>query len=211
MIRGLRANKKNETKYISIALEEIRKELKSVDIDVKSNAINKLIYVRPSRCCLCSYPPLFFSHTQLQMLGYDMSWASFNVIEVMSSSKFVDKRIGYLAASQSFSPDTDVLMLATNLIKKDMASQNHFDVGVALNGLANVANTDLARDLSSDVVNLLTHSKAYVRKKAVLALYKVFLRFPEALRPAFPRLKDKLADDDPCNRAIFPSNPFNPN
>jgi len=27
-------------------------------------------------------------------------------------------------------------------------------------------------------------------------MYKVFLRFPEALRPAFPRLKEKLEDSD---------------
>jgi hypothetical protein len=35
------------------------------------------------------------------------------------------------------------------------------------------------------------------RKKGVLLLYKVFLRYPEALRPAFPRLKEKLEDPDP--------------
>ena len=28
---------------------------------------------------------------QLQMLGYDISWAAFNIIEVMSSSKFTFK------------------------------------------------------------------------------------------------------------------------
>lgn len=33
--------------------------------------------------------------------------------------------------------------------------------------------------------------------KAVLMMYKVFLRFPEALRPAFPKLKEKLEDPDP--------------
>lgn len=42
------------------------------------------------------------------MLGYDISWAGFNVIEVMSSSKFTLKRIGYLAASQSFHCDSEV-------------------------------------------------------------------------------------------------------
>lgn len=42
------------------------------------------------------------------MLGYDISWAGFNIIEVMSSSKFTYKRIGYLASSQSFHTDTDV-------------------------------------------------------------------------------------------------------
>lgn len=45
------------------------------------------------------------------MLGYDMSWAGFNVIEVMSSSKFTYKRIGYLASSQSFHADTEVIRL----------------------------------------------------------------------------------------------------
>lgn len=42
------------------------------------------------------------------MLGYDISWAGFNTIEVMSSGKFTYKRIGYLAASQSFHMDTEV-------------------------------------------------------------------------------------------------------
>lgn len=28
-------------------------------------------------------------------------------------------------------------------------------------------------------------------------MYKVFLRYPEALRPAFPKLKEKLEDPDP--------------
>ncbi|CAH8590308.1 unnamed protein product [Schistosoma intercalatum] len=39
--------------------------------------------------------------------------------------------------------------------------------------------------------------KPYLRKKAVLLLYKVFLNYPEALRICFPQLKDKLDDPDP--------------
>jgi AP-3 complex subunit delta-1 len=52
------------------------------------------------------------------MFGHDMSWASFHVLEVMSSPKFMQKRVGYLAAIQSFTLETDVLMLTTNLLKK---------------------------------------------------------------------------------------------
>lgn len=52
------------------------------------------------------------------MFGYDMSWASFHVLEVMSSTKYLQKRVGYLGAMQSFRSDTEVLMLATNLLKK---------------------------------------------------------------------------------------------
>lgn len=43
----------------------------------------------------------------------------------------------------------------------------------------------------------LTSTKPYLRKKGVLMLYKIFLKYPDALRPAFPRLKEKLEDPDP--------------
>jgi len=58
-------------------------------------------------------------------------------------------------------------------------------------------------------VNLLTSQRAYIRKKAVLCLYKIFLQFPESLRPAFPKLKEKLedngdrADNDPAVRGAI--------
>jgi AP-3 complex subunit delta-1 len=69
-----------------------------ISTDIKATALLKLIY--------------------LEMFGHDMSWASFNVLEVMSSAKYLQKRVGYLGAVQSFRPDTEVLMLATNLLKK---------------------------------------------------------------------------------------------
>lgn len=47
-----------------------------------------------------------------------MSWASFHVVEVMSSARIHLKAVGYLAAVQSFKEDTDVLMLTTNTLKK---------------------------------------------------------------------------------------------
>jgi AP-3 complex subunit delta-1 len=72
-----------------------------------------------------------------------------------------------------------------------------YDAGVALSSLACFISPDLARDLSGDIMTMLTSTKPYLRKKAVLILYKVFLRYPEALRPAFPRLREKLEDPDP--------------
>ena len=43
----------------------------------------------------------------------------------------------------------------------------------------------------------MTSTKPYIRKRAVLLLYKVFLNNPDALKPAFPRLREKLEDPDP--------------
>uniref|UniRef100_A0A8C1JFW4 Adaptor related protein complex 3 subunit delta 1 n=1 Tax=Cyprinus carpio TaxID=7962 RepID=A0A8C1JFW4_CYPCA len=60
------------------------------------------------------------------MLGYDVSWAAFNIVEVMSSSKFTYKRIGYLAASQCFHEGTDVIMLTTNQIRKVLFTKGKY-------------------------------------------------------------------------------------
>ncbi|KAA3680085.1 uncharacterized protein DEA37_0010410, partial [Paragonimus westermani] len=65
------------------------------------------------------------------MLGYDIGWAMFNTVEVMSCQKFTFKRVGYLAASQSFHPGSDVLLLTPNLIRKDLCSANMYDAGIA--------------------------------------------------------------------------------
>lgn len=176
LVRGIRNNKDNEAKFIAQCIEEIKQELRQDNISVKATAVAKLTY--------------------LQMLGYDVCWAGFNIIEVMSSSKFTYKRIGYLASSQCFHADTELLMLTTNMIRKDLNAQNQYDAGLALSALACFTSADLARDLANDIMMLLTSTKPYLRKKAVLMMYKVFLKFPDALRPAFPRLKEKLEDPD---------------
>ncbi|KDQ63013.1 hypothetical protein JAAARDRAFT_75593 [Jaapia argillacea MUCL 33604] len=175
LIRGLRANKKDESKFIAQAVDEIRKEIKSKDMELKAGAVLKLVY--------------------LDMLGHDMSWAAFHVVEVMSSPKFHLKSIGYLAAAQSFGPDTDVLMLTTNLLKKDLSS-SPLDVAVTLNGLSDIVTAELARDLSRELIAMLNHSRAHIRKRAVLVLYKILLKYPEAGDSGMPRLRDRLDDPD---------------
>jgi len=102
-----------------------------------------------------------------------MRFASFNVTEVMSHSKFAFKRIGYLAAAQSFDDDTDVLLLTTNQFQKALTSGQQYEIGLALNCLASIVTPDLGRDLVATVATLLNNSHSYVRKKAVLVMYKV--------------------------------------
>ena len=46
-------------------------------------------------------------------------------------------------------------------------------------------------------ISQMSSTKPYIRKRAVLISYKIFLNYPEALRPAFPRLREKLEDPDP--------------
>ena len=56
-------------------------------------------------------------------------------------------------------------MLTTNMIRKDLNSPNMYDAGIALSSLACFMSPDLARDLSGDIMTMLTSTKPYLRKK----------------------------------------------
>ncbi|PLW16184.1 hypothetical protein PCANC_19108 [Puccinia coronata f. sp. avenae] len=169
LIKALRSSKDDEKRVINQALSEIAQEVKSTDLDLKAAAILKLCY--------------------LDMLGYpQLSSYSFHVVECMSSNKFYIKQIGYLAASQSFGPNTEVSMLTTNLVKKDLVSHSNQPMSflnltngnfsstapvlcLALSSLPQLLNSQNSADLSSDLVSMLNHSKPNVRKRAVTAIH----------------------------------------
>ncbi|EME39662.1 hypothetical protein DOTSEDRAFT_75344 [Dothistroma septosporum NZE10] len=176
LIRGLRAHKGNEREYIQESLRECRKEIKGQDMDQKATALLKLVY--------------------LEMFGHDMSWASFNVLEVMSSAKYLQKRVGYLAAVQSFRPDTEVLMLAENLLKKDLNSPDKITIQLPLNAIPHVINPSMANSLLVDLIPRMSHSLPAIRKKTIVTLYRLALVYPETLRPAWPKIKERLLDEN---------------
>ena len=149
----------------------------------------------------------------LEMVGHDMSWASFHVLEVMSSSKYHQKRVGYLGAVQSFRPDTEVLMLATNLLKKvglrqiclgaaahafsqDLAATAPTMISLPIGALPHIITPSLALSVLADLLPRLSHSHAAIRKKTIVTLYRLALVYPEALRAAWPKIKDRLMDKD---------------
>ncbi|KAL3922964.1 MAG: hypothetical protein SGILL_001922 [Bacillariaceae sp.] len=185
VVKGIRASKRDTALYISQCIAEIKTEINSSDMYIKANALQKLTF--------------------LHMMGYSMSWASFATIEVMSSPRFAQKRIGYLAASQGFHKDTDVILLATNLLKKELRSANVggsmagvYEAGLAINCISNIVNPELAQDLLPELTNLTAHPQPYLRKKAILCLFKLFVQYPQGLRLTFAKLQQCLTDPNPA-------------
>lgn len=176
LIRGMRGHKGREAEYIQSAIKECRSEIRSQDMDVKATALLKLIY--------------------LEMFGNDITWAAFNVLEVMSSAKHIQKRVGYLAAVQSFRPDTEVLMLAENLLKKDLTSPSIPTLSLPLVTLPHIITSSLALSILTDLLPRLTHSQPSVRKKTITTLYRLALVYPETLRVAWPKIKERLLDEN---------------
>lgn len=185
LIQGLRNHKGTEKEYIQKSLKECRIEVRSQDMDVKATALLKLIY--------------------LEMVGHDMSWASFHVLEVMSSPKYAQKRVGYLGAVQSFRTDTEVLMLATNLLKKDLNAAAPTVMSLPIATLPHVITPSLALSTLADLLPRLSHSHANIRKKTLVTLYRLALVYPEALRAAWPKIKERLmdAEEDPSVTAAI--------
>ncbi|KAG7577711.1 Clathrin/coatomer adaptor adaptin-like N-terminal [Arabidopsis thaliana x Arabidopsis arenosa] len=178
LIKGLRLQLLGESFFISKSLEEIRREIKSTDLSTKSIALQKLSYLAA-------------------LHGVDMSWAAFHAVEVVSSSRFSDKRIGYHAITQSFNDQTPVLLLITNQLRKDLNSSNEYEVSLALECLSRIGTDDLARDLTSEVFTLLGSSKVLVRKKAIGVVLRVFDKYPDAVKVCFKRLVENLESSDP--------------
>eukprot|EP00171_Calliarthron_tuberculosum_P021408 IDg21408t1 len=148
LVKGIRANRRNEAEYMRRRVADIGEECRTSDMEKKAVAVLKLTY--------------------LQMMGHSINFASFYITEVMSSPVFATKRIGYLAAAQSFSPTTDVLLLTTNQFKKDLTNGKVHDCSQALTCLGKLITEELGRDLENDIVMLLSSPRPYVRKKALL-------------------------------------------
>ena len=101
-----------------VGAQQLRQGLES-----RGNCQTELRKTSPCHSCslLCSpfiSTYLLFFLEQLYMCGYDMAWAAFWVVEVMSQPWFGHKRIAFLAASQTFTPQTEVTLLTVHLFKK---------------------------------------------------------------------------------------------
>ena len=185
IVKGIRASRRDTALYISQCIAEIKTEINSSDMYIKANALQKLTF--------------------LHMMGYGMSWASFATIEVMSSPRFAQKRIGYVAASQGFTQDTDVILLTTNLLKKELrgavggsSMTGIYEAGLAINCISNIVTAELAQDLLPELTNLTAHMQPYIRKKAILCLFKSFIKYPQGLRLTFDKIQACLSDANPA-------------
>ncbi|CAN8258913.1 unnamed protein product [Cochlearia groenlandica] len=178
LIKGLRIHLLVESTFISKSVEEIRREIKSTDLSTKSVALQKLTYLAAIH-------------------GVDMSWAAFHAVEVVSSSRFSHKKIGYHAIAQSFNDQTQVMLLITNQLRKDLNSSNEYEVSLALECLSRIGTEDLAMDLTSEVFTLLGSRKSFVRKKAIGVVLRVFDKYHDAVKVCFKRLVENLESSDP--------------
>ncbi|XP_035895161.1 AP-1 complex subunit gamma-1-like isoform X2 [Anopheles stephensi] len=130
----------------------------------------------------------------IHMLGYPAHFGQVECLKLAASSKYTDKRIGYLGAMLLLDERTDVHVLLTNCLKNDLNSSTQFVVGTALCTLAAIASPEMARDLCNDVERLIVSTNAFLRKKAILCAFRFVRRVPELMEDYLPKCEVFLAD-----------------
>ncbi|KAH3676334.1 hypothetical protein WICPIJ_009144 [Wickerhamomyces pijperi] len=115
----------------------------------------------------------------LYILGEKTHFGQIECINLLSSPKFADKRLGYLATMLLIDENQEVLTLLTNSIQMDLHHPNNFIQGLALSTLGNVMSVELANDLYNDVEGILRGNNSYLVKKAAIVTAKILEKNPD--------------------------------
>ncbi|KAK9451669.1 adaptin N terminal region-domain-containing protein [Limtongia smithiae] len=119
-------------------------------------------------------------------LGERTHFGQIECVKLLATSKFSDKRLGYLGAMLLLDEKQEVLTLVTNSLKNDLNSSNPYVVALALCTLGNIASEGMARDLFADIEKLIVTQNPYLRKKAALCAMRIVNKVPD--------LRDRFVD-----------------
>ncbi|TFK77097.1 Adaptor protein complex AP-2 alpha subunit [Pluteus cervinus] len=163
-IRGARVRELEE-KRINKEMANIRKKFKDGNLDgyQKKKYVAKIIFT--------------------YILGYKVDVGHMEAVNLIASSKYSEKQIGYLAVTLLMHENSDFLRLVVNSIRKDLDSNTEVDNCLALHAIANVGGSEMAEALAEDVHRLLISptSQTFVKKKAALTLLRLYRKHPEVI------------------------------
>jgi hypothetical protein len=134
----------------------------------------------------------------LDLIGCNASWSDFSVLEAMALDDYSAKRAAYTTAAQTWNPASDVVLMATNRIQRDLTSSKPLIVSAALSSISPYLSPGLSQHIANDVIKLMTSSKESVQVKAITSFYRLCLYYPDALKPGFPTLRNLLENSRPA-------------
>ncbi|CBJ29344.1 Coatomer protein complex, alpha sub-unit [Ectocarpus siliculosus] len=127
------------------------------------------------------------------MLGYEIDFGHMEMISLISSTKYSEKNVGYVAVSLLLRSGDTMMSLVINSIRNDLNSHSSPAQTLALATVANLGGNDLSDALLPDVERLLVMkgTDPAVRKKAALCFLRFFRENPGNL--VHSELSDKMA------------------
>ena len=128
------------------------------------------------------------------MQGHSVDVGHLEAVNLVASTRYSEKQIGYLALTLLMHENSDLVRLVINSVRKDLESYNEVHTCLALHAVANVGSLEMAESLSEDVLKLLVSptSPPTVQKKAALTLLRLYRKFPEGIAAA--EWNDRLSE-----------------
>jgi len=133
----------------------------------------------------------------IYMLGYEVEFGHVEFISLLSSTKYQEKSVGYMAFSMMFRPGDELMSLGVNSMRNDLVGPYLHGQTLALAAVSNMGGTDLAQALAGDVERLVStdtpaymmqgdvetalHNKSLLTKKAALCLLRLYRTNPECV------------------------------
>ncbi|KAJ1658394.1 hypothetical protein IWQ61_002357 [Dispira simplex] len=155
-------------------LEEkrINKEMANIRAKFKESSLKG--YQKKKYVCKLLY---------MYISGWDIDFGHAEAVNLISSNKFSEKQMGYLAVTLLLTENNDLLRLVVNSLRKDLDSSNELFNSLALHAIANIGGREMAETLSGDVQRLLISplSNSFVKKKAALCLLRLFRKHSDVL------------------------------
>lgn len=173
-IRNIRSCKTaaDERTVISKECASIRTAFKDEDVVYRTRNVAKVLYIH--------------------MLGYPAHFGQLEVLKLVSSPKFLDKRLGYLGAMMLLDERTDIQLLLTNCLKLDLNSRSQYICCTALCTLGNICSAEMAKDLAPEVEKLLKSSNPLIKKKAALVACRIVRKEPDLMENYLPVIRNLL-------------------
>lgn len=117
----------------------------------------------------------------IHILGYEVDFGHDQVINLVSSSTFQEKTVGYLAAAVLLKNTDEQIRLVVQSIRNDLTAPRDETQCLALSAISNIGGPELAESLAGDVGRVLCGKTTFpiVRKKAAITLLRLFRVNPD--------------------------------
>ncbi|KAK6097766.1 hypothetical protein MT418_001858 [Batrachochytrium dendrobatidis] len=153
-------------------LEEkrINKELANIRLKFKDSSLSG--YQKKKYVCKLLY---------MYILGWEIDFGHVEAVNLLGSTKYSEKQIGYLAATLMLNETHELTRLVVNSIRRDLESHNEVFNCMALHAIANIGGREMSESLINDIFKLYTVSSRspFVKKKSGLTLLRLYRKFPD--------------------------------
>jgi hypothetical protein len=160
-----------ERSLIAAEQADIRNYLRACEPEIRPRIVAKLIFI--------------FT------LGHNVNYGQMEVLTLMSHDQFSYKRIGYIGAALLLDESSELAVLLTHTVLKDLQSPVSHVQCLALTLIANVTTAEMCQSVLPEVQKLIDSGLSPVMKRAAMAAVRIVDKMPD-LADSFKPTVQKL-------------------